>query len=290
LNGIKTEDHDTEGRESFLSELSKRILLAVPAAALTFFLTWMGGWYLRIALVVLILFIQYEMQNIAGKAGFKPDLFFLYLIGVWILFVPVIPYAFETGVAIFLLFVAAHIFRTHERSIQELFSTIFCAGYASFGLLFLLLIRNTAADNVGFKLTISLFLMIWANDICAYFGGKYQGKHSLASNISPNKTWEGVLYGFLGSVGALLFVIFIIPPMHLFNWWILLPSALVVSIFSTLGDLAESKLKRAAGVKDASGILPGHGGFLDRMDGMILAAPAFYLYLYFIQTAGYVSF
>jgi phosphatidate cytidylyltransferase len=132
--------------------------------------------------------------------------------------------------------------------------------------------------------------MIWANDICAYFGGKYRGKRSLAPNISPNKTWEGVFYGFLGSVGALLFTVFIVPPMHLFNWWMLLPSALIVSIFSTLGDLAESKLKRAADVKDASTILPGHGGLLDRMDGMILAAPAFYLYLYCMHLAGYVSF
>jgi phosphatidate cytidylyltransferase len=273
-----------------VSELSKRILLAVPAATLAFFLTWMGGWYFRIALVILILFIQYEMQNIAVKAGFKPNLFFLYLIGVWILFVPLIPYAFETGVAIFLLFIGVQVFRSHRHAIQELFSTLFCAGYASFGLLFLLLIRNIAPGNVGFKLMISLFLMIWANDICAYFGGKYRGRHPLAPGISPNKTWEGVLYGFLGSVGALLFVIFIVPPLHLFNGWLLLPSALVVSIFSTLGDLAESKLKRAAGVKDASGILPGHGGFLDRMDGMILAAPAFYLYLYAMHLAGYLSF
>src|SRR5699024_5819212 len=130
-----------------------------------------------------------------------------------------------------------------------------------------------------FLLVMTLFLMVWGNDIFAYFGGKYFGKRLLAPAVSPGKTWEGAAFGFLGSIIGLLIAAFAIPYSYFFSWLLLLPAALLVSIFSPIGDLAESKLKRAAGVKDASGILPGHGGLLDRFDGMILAAPVFYLYI-----------
>lgn len=263
-----------------MSELTKRILFAVPAVIAAVGITWVGGAFFYAVLILLVLFIQTEIQPIAAKAGFKPDRFFSYLAALWIMLIPVIPYPFEIGIALFLLFAAFQVFNTRQTHIQELIATIFCAGYTSFGLLFLLKIRMIRSDRIGFLLLLTLFLMVWGNDIFAYFGGKYFGKHKLSPEISPGKSWEGAFSGFLGSVIGLLIAVFIIPVSFRFTWLILLPGALLVSIFSPIGDLVESKLKRAAGVKDASNILPGHGGFLDRIDGLILAAPVFYLYIH----------
>ena len=273
-----------------MSELLKRVLFAVPAAAFALWLTWMGGLYFYGAIILLVLIIQFELHKIAGKAGFKPARFFPYIIALWILLAPVLPYAFEFGIGLFLMFAALQVINTKKNHMQEFIATIFCAGYASFGLLFLLLIRSSATDNIGFLLTVTLFLMIWGNDVFAYFGGKNFGKHLLAPSVSPKKTWEGFYFGFLGSAVGLSIMWFFIPPDLSFNWWLMLPSIAAVSIFAPLGDLAESKLKRAAEVKDASDILPGHGGFFDRFDGVILGAPAFYLYLQCLEIFGYVSF
>ena len=273
-----------------MGELTKRVLFAIPAAVLALWITSSGGIYFYAALILLALSIQFEMQGIVEKAGFKPARFFSYIIACWILLSPVLPYAFEIGIALFLVFISIQVLNTRETHIQELVATFFCAGYASFGLLFLWLIRNAGPDQTGFLLTITLFLMIWGNDVFAYFGGKYFGRHRLAPDISPSKTWEGLFFGFLGSVIGLVIVFLIVPLQMPVEWPIMLPAALIVSIFSPLGDLAESKLKRAAEVKDASSLLPGHGGFMDRFDGMILAAPAFFLYIHCLQLAGYVSF
>jgi phosphatidate cytidylyltransferase len=273
-----------------VSELSKRILFAVPAAAFALWVTWAGGVFFYVVLIILVLLIQSEVQKIADKAGFRPARFFPYTIALWILLAPVLPHAFEIGIGIFLLFAAVQVLNTKERHMQEFIATIFCAGYASFGLLFLLLIRTIGTDEAGFVLTVTLFLMIWGNDVFAYFGGKQFGTHMLAPSISPSKTWEGFFFGFLGAgIGAVL-VLALVPFELSFGWAVMLPAAAVVSIFSPLGDLTESKLKRAAEVKDSSNILPGHGGLFDRFDGVILAAPAFYLYLRCLEIAGYVVF
>jgi len=271
-----------------VSELAKRILFAVPAAILALWLMWVGGIFFYAALIILVLFIQVEIEKIAEKAGFKPDQFFLYVIASWILLTLALPYAFEIGIALFLIFVVLQVLNTRTTHMQELIATIFCAGYAPFGLLFLVIIRNISPDQTGFMLTLSLFLMVWGNDVFAYFGGKYFGRRLLAPTISPSKTWEGIFFGLLGSVIGLLIVIFAVPVNYPFHWLLLLPSTLIVSAFSPMGDLAESRLKRAAQVKDASSILPGHGGLFDRFDGMILAAPAFYLYIHCLSLAGYV--
>lgn len=273
-----------------MSELVKRVLFAVPAAALALWMTWLGGIYFYVAVILLALTIQYELHKIADKAGFKPARFFPYMIALWIMLAPVLPHAFEFGIGLFLLFAAVQVLNTNEKHMQEFIATIFCAGYASFGLLFLLMIRSLGADEVGFTLTVGLFLMIWGNDVFAYFGGKNFGKHLLAPTVSPSKTWEGFYFGFLGSASG-LFLTWLILPFDLpFSWWVLAPATVAVSIFAPLGDLAESKLKRAANVKDASDILPGHGGFFDRFDGVILGTPAFYLYLQCLEIGGYVNF
>ena len=116
--------------------------------------------------------------------------------------------------------------------------------------------------------------IIIANDIGAYFIGKKLGKHRMAPSISPHKTWEGAIGGLLcGILVALIFgVILALPKTYLH----MISLGIFISIFAQIGDLVESLLKRNAGVKDASKLVPGHGGVLDRCDSLVLTAPVFF--------------
>lgn len=133
--------------------------------------------------------------------------------------------------------------------------------------------------STGFEFALSLFVAVWATDIGAYFVGRAVGGPKLAPRISPNKTWAGLLGGMAAAALAMaamgwLFDGGFIP-------WLLL-AGMLTAVLAQIGDLLESALKRRFGVKDSGGIIPGHGGILDRVDGLILVFPAFVLvYFYF---------
>ena len=128
----------------------------------------------------------------------------------------------------------------------------------------------------GSNLLLFLILVISLSDIAAYFGGKRFGKSLLAPNISPKKTWEGSLFGLIG--GGLAGALFGEHFLNMF-WLKGLLLSISISIIGQLSDLVESKIKRLCNVKDSGTLLPGHGGVLDRIDGYLLAAPAFYYFL-----------
>jgi phosphatidate cytidylyltransferase len=129
----------------------------------------------------------------------------------------------------------------------------------------------TLRVGFGWEWVILLFLVAWGNDTFAYFAGRFLGKHKLAERISPKKTWEGFYGGAAGSVLCALFVKLLFLPR------VSVAAAVVVglgaAVLGPLGDLAESMMKRAAGVKDSGRIIPGHGGLLDRIDAVLFAAP-----------------
>lgn len=124
---------------------------------------------------------------------------------------------------------------------------------------------------VGPHLVVGLLVIIWCADIGAYFAGRKFGKRQLASNVSPGKSWEGVAGGMvlagLAAVGLAGFAGL--------AWRPFVAVGLITVVFSVLGDLAESVFKRQAGLKDSGGLLPGHGGVLDRIDSLTAGAPAF---------------
>lgn len=127
---------------------------------------------------------------------------------------------------------------------------------------------------------ISILAIIWICDTAAFYIGSAFGRHKLFPRVSPNKSWEGSVAGFVGAViSAILFKIFLLD-------YLLVGSAVIIGIIigsiGQLGDLVESLLKRDTGVKDSSDIIPGHGGVLDRFDSLILTSPIIYLYIDFI--------
>ncbi len=118
-----------------------------------------------------------------------------------------------------------------------------------------------------------------ASDTAAFFTGRAIGRHHLAPHISPGKTQEGAIAGVFGAIIVSLPCILPTPLSLPFNWWQAILLGLLVSIFGQLGDLVESLLKRNMGVKDASHLLPGHGGILDRMDSVVFAGVVVYYYV-----------
>jgi phosphatidate cytidylyltransferase len=134
--------------------------------------------------------------------------------------------------------------------------------------------------DFNFHYPLAFMLMLWANDTGAYLVGMKFGRTKLFERHSPKKTWEGFIGGIIIS-GAASFIIGYYFKELPWNQW--LSMAILISCFGTLGDLIESMFKRSINVKDSGGILPGHGGLLDRFDGLLLAAPIVYTYLYLIS-------
>ena len=130
-------------------------------------------------------------------------------------------------------------------------------------------------------LLFAIFIFIWVNDTGAYLVGSRWGKRRLAPSISPKKTVEGSIGGLLlVLLSAVVLRLLLFPEL---SWLRILLIATVVAVFGTIGDLFESSLKRQAGVKDSGKLIPGHGGILDRIDSLLLAVPAVYLLLAFLD-------
>jgi phosphatidate cytidylyltransferase len=141
-------------------------------------------------------------------------------------------------------------------------------------------IRFGFGEAAGVQWLMLLLAVVWAGDIAALFAGRALGRTKFSPRISPNKTNEGALAGLLAGLAvALILQRLLFLELPLFH---VLAASLLVGIFAQLGDLAESMLKRAAGAKDSSNIIPGHGGILDRIDGLLFALPVLYLYLYIL--------
>lgn len=136
---------------------------------------------------------------------------------------------------------------------------------------------NFYLDFFGFILPCMIVFSIWINDTMAYIVGSFIGKTPF-SKISPKKTWEGTIGGVILCIAVMAGLFYLFQYRRLIDWIII---AAIAAIFGTMGDLFESKLKRLAGVKDSGSLMPGHGGFLDRFDSLLLATPFVWLYVYF---------
>ena len=173
-------------------------------------------------------------------------------------------------------------------------------GHSVFGLVYISLSWGLMMDLYGIKTNnpvlykeSNLYLIyfplvligcMWINDTMAYIVGSFIGKTPL-SKISPKKTWEGTIGGVILSAAIVGYASYIVDEWFVFGqplfFWLIL--ALIAAIAGTFGDLLESKLKRLAGVKDSGSLMPGHGGFLDRFDSLLLATPFVWLYVYFFM-------
>ncbi|MGI4020117.1 MAG: phosphatidate cytidylyltransferase [Janthinobacterium lividum] len=135
--------------------------------------------------------------------------------------------------------------------------------------------------NFNFHFPLGFILLLWTNDTFAYLTGKQLGKNKLFERHSPKKTWEGLIGGIVATVLVAFVISRYFQGISSIHWIVV---ALIISIFGTMSDLVESMLKRSINIKDSGSILPGHGGLLDRFDGLLLAAPLVFIYLYLFST------
>ena len=164
-----------------------------------------------------------------------------------------------------------------SRHVGELMALCFGMVYCVWFPMLMVAIREL---NHGKFWVLFGLLIVWSNDTFAYFGGKAFGKHFLFEKVSPKKTKEGAVSGVLGALAiGMVFTHFYLPDAPL---WAVAAMILTVSAASITGDLAESLIKRASGKKDSGSVLPGHGGFLDRFDGVVFGMPMLYALLWLL--------
>ncbi|MET3977878.1 phosphatidate cytidylyltransferase [Mucilaginibacter sp. UYP25] len=158
-------------------------------------------------------------------------------------------------------------------------------GYTLLGMVFVIMpftffhALSYVSGPYNFHIPLAFLLMLWANDTGAYLVGMSIGRTKLFERHSPKKTWEGFIGGVVISAGVGYIISIYYPELSWKNW---VSVGILISCFGTLGDLVESMFKRSINIKDSGTILPGHGGLLDRFDGLLLAAPVVYTYLYFV--------
>ncbi|HVW14388.1 MAG TPA: phosphatidate cytidylyltransferase [Mucilaginibacter sp.] len=250
----------------------------------------LGRYTFDIFYLVLSTLCLFEFYRLVMQTGIKPALILGVLTGalVYIIFAALAMnndgapanYLLLALVPCFAAIFIQELFRRSEAPFTNITYTVF-------GLLFTVmpfcffhaLAYLDGYSGFNFHIPLGFLIMLWANDTGAYLCGMSFGRHKLFERHSPKKTWEGFIGGVLISAAAGLILSHFYKELAWQHWVI---AALLIGCFGTLGDLVESMLKRSLNVKDSGGILPGHGGLLDRFDGLLMAAPIVYMYLYFV--------
>lgn len=258
-----------------MNEVAKRVIIAIFFIPLILIALFNGGTMLLIFLSLVTGIATYEFRYMFNRKYPQIPwviipLNVLFLVG----FSLNLNLAVLTSALIVMLFIAGCYIITNRaegtllRTSLTFFVVIYAAFFLSFGY------RISLLDG-GNYLLISIIIVVWITDTFAYFCGMLFGKHRGVFKVSPNKSAEGFIAGFIAAFGA-SFLLYLLFNNHI-TMYQSLAIGLSTGVFGQIGDLIESMLKRDAGVKDSSTIIPGHGGVLDRFDSFIITLPVFYL-------------
>ena len=259
--------------------LRSRILVGVPLAAVTVAVAWVGGWVMVAAAVVAGLVAQHEYSTVTREL--RP-LALAGMLGTAATVVAIHRGGIAWGVAavlvtLVLAFWLSAVSDVRQRSTVQLATTMLGVVWIGFGFGLLVAVRDVSAPSGwGRTLVIALLLGVWASDVGAFVVGRLFGHRRMARRISPNKTWEGLVAGFLLAAAAVFFTVYHQPARDQFSPLHSLILAVAVAAVAPVGDLFESYVKRDMNVKDTGRLLGGHGGVLDRVDALIFAGVAAY--------------
>ena len=274
-----------------MTETTQRVLVAAVGIPLAVGVVFIGGWALAALLAAIAVLAALEFYRMAAAKGALP----LRVLGAGIagLFVVLAaiqpgagPVSFGTLVTLAILSIATAAIWTRGVEGQPLLSistTVTGAVYAgllSFGLFLRHLPGNEGAWH-GTALVFAPVLLTWTSDTFAYFVGRRWGRNKLIPRVSPGKTVEGAIGAVVGSLLVAIAYAQVLAQFSTYRPTILQAAllGLVISVVAQVGDLAESLLKRDAGVKDSGALLPGHGGALDRFDSLLFTLPVAYFFL-----------
>jgi phosphatidate cytidylyltransferase len=266
------------------NELIKRFIIAFLGIPLILSVSWIGGIVFLIFIDAILTIALLEFYELIKKKGFFPskvlgifsalciswNIYFFKCHGLYMIFI-----------LCFICIQVNELFHKRANPLINSAVTIFGILYISLFSFFLLIregyYSKILSDHVGGSIVILVFITIWISDTSAYFSGKFLGKHLLYKCISPNKTWEGSVVGFLSGVAAAIGLRYLLVDSISFLDSLVIGT--IIGIIGQISDLIESMYKRDVGVKDTSNILPGHGGLLDRFDSALLVGPIVYCYL-----------
>ena len=272
-----------------LSNSITRVFVAVLAIPLIVAVCYFGKYYFLAFALAIALFSFYEFSLMAKIKGMNLNLW----LGIFgIIYIILNQYfRFSLDNYHFLILYAViicliELFRNNGSAIHNLSGTLFGVLYMGLFSASLVALREYYSSldglyNNGGFLIISVFASIWICDSAAYYGGTALGKHKLFPRVSPNKSWEGAVFGFVFAVLTMIAAKFII--LGFLDWNTIIALGVIIGIVGQLGDLVESLLKRDALIKDSSNIIPGHGGIFDRFDSLLLTAPVIFLYLTYVK-------
>ncbi|MEY2469534.1 MAG: phosphatidate cytidylyltransferase, partial [Actinomycetota bacterium] len=266
-------------------DLQVAVGLALGLGAVALFLFWLGPAWSMILATGVVMMAAAELYDVLRRAGYQPAT----LVGLaGTLGIMVATYQKgETAIPLAIVLVVATTFLwylirvVHARPTVNVAATVMAflwtgvlGSYAA-----LILGAGKGHNHTGVAFLLGVVIAVVANDTGAYFVGSRMGSKPLAPEISPNKTVEGVIGGAITSIVVTVLILKFIPGVHPWDGGKAIWLAIVVSIAAPLGDLAESMIKRDLGIKDMGNLLPGHGGVLDRFDGLLFALPAAYYLL-----------
>jgi phosphatidate cytidylyltransferase len=263
----------------------KRILTALVLIALVVALIFFGKlWMVTLLAAIVAALAALEFRGFTEAGGCTIPLWWtIFAVALFFIATFYRPQDTITAVAfVTLVLFAVAAFRTSmERVLWETAAGLLMLVYIAYPLTLVPQILN---EENGTALLLFLFLCVWSGDVAALYIGRRFGRHKFAPRLSPNKTWEGAVASLFGSIvfgmGLVLAGDWFTATGSTFTqlhttepWWVFLILAAGLNVAAQFGDLLESALKRGAGVKDSGTLLPGHGGILDRIDALLVAAP-----------------
>jgi phosphatidate cytidylyltransferase len=269
------------------ANLLKRILSAIVLAPLALLAVYYGGYYFMIFLSIIVITSVAELENLLKAKGIKlyAPLNYLFSLGiVWGFYNLDFNLIIILFITYFVLQNVYELFNHTENSTLVSSAHVFTITYIAFYLGSFAAVRQWAPSlfNITYQeasyINFTILITIWSCDTFAYFGGTLFGKHRLYEKVSPKKSIEGSVIGFIFAfVINYLFCKAFLPSL---SNVVILSIGLITGIFAQLGDLIESLYKRDAGIKDSGNTIPGHGGVLDRIDSILFVFPAIFVFFY----------
>ena len=260
-----------------MSNLLQRIITALLGVGLILAALLYGHLTFALAFLIIMVLTLREFYGLARKSGSNPfhNWGLLFSVALYALVYAVLSNELSAQwlwlllPLLFLCFIFPLYYLERTHPIQCLAITLLGVIYIAVPFCLLLVVGFSGAEY-DFSLILGLLLAQWASDSGAYIAGKTLGRTKLFEKVSPNKTWEGTIGGALIALGILYTWSIYFNSLQTLEW---LGLALIVVIFGSFGDLVESLFKRSLAIKDSGSAIPGHGGFLDRFDGLLLALP-----------------
>ena len=242
-----------------------------------------GGSLFTVFIFLVIFLCTYELKNISSIKGYSLNVIFLYIIYLCMFISHLLDFSSTNLSAIFIfLFIVLFVLEIYNKNKFSLENiSISVLTFIWIGIFLDKAIYLRSLDS-GYQIILSIFLSVWLCDSAAFIIGTKFGKRKIAPLISPNKTWEGTIAGFVFSslfIYVLVYNQFLQINNYIFTSIDILIMGVIVGIVGQLGDFFESMIKREFNVKDSGTLLQGHGGVLDRFDSLLFVIPAFYVYI-----------